>query len=217
MARGSVRHPLFSRVYHATEAAVEQAVGAYRRRQNGEAKGRTLIVGAGTGLDVPVLGAAVTDIILLEPDDTMRAILADRYPALPVLAAPAESIPLPDAAVDTVISSLVLCSVDDPDRVVGEVARVLRPGGRFLFLEHVAHPAPFPYLAQRVVTPLWSRLGGGCRLTRDVLEVLHRSPLRVTEWETVRNGWLLPVVRGKAVRPLDPPSVGPSDASWGST
>lgn len=196
----SVNHPVFSRLYLWTEGVLEAAVGEARRAQNVQASGRTLIVGAGTGLDVPALNREVTDVWLLEPDPTMRRALRARHPEAGILDCPAEAIAASDASFDTVLSTLVLCSVRDLDAALREVARVLKPDGQFLFLEHVRNPSPMGGIAQRAVEPAWKRVGGGCHLTRDVVPALQRSPLEVISVEAVRSGLLLPIIRGRAVR-----------------
>ncbi len=197
----TVDHPWFSRWYVRTEHAVERAVGDARRAQNAQAVGRTLIIGAGTGLDVPALGPGATNVVLLEPDATMRGILAQRYPTLPLVGEPAEAMRLDPGSMDTVISSLVLCSVSDLRQVLDEIARVLRPGGQYLFLEHVANPRRLAGAVQRAADPLWRRMGGGCHLTRDVVLALAESPLRPDWVELVHPGGLLPVIRGRATTP----------------
>lgn len=143
-------------------------VGAARQAQNQQASGRTLIIGAGTGLDFPVLGDGVTELTLLEPDAIMRRTLAQRFPDFPLVSWPPEAMPFPAGAFDTVISSLVLCSVVDPDHVLTGIARVLMPGGQYLFLEHVANPHRGARWVQHGIEPLWHHLGGGCRLTRTL-------------------------------------------------
>lgn len=196
----SIDHPWFSRGYPWTEWALERAVGSARRAQNQQAVGRTLIIGAGTGLDVPVLGEGVTDWILLEPDATMRQILRHRYPTAEILSDRAEAIALPNASCDTVLTSLVLCSVGDMRRTLAEVSRILIPEGQYLFLEHVANPHRGASLIQRGIEPVWRRLGGGCRLTRNVQNAMIESPLALVAWESVRSGGILPIIRGRAVK-----------------
>lgn len=196
----TVHHPWFSQWYLRAEPLLERELGMARRRQNQEASGRTLIIGAGTGLDVPALGSAVADVVLLEPDPTMRRALAHRFPDYHLVAGRAEAMPLAEASFDTVISSLVLCSVDDVSQVLQEIHRVLAIGGQYLFLEHVAHPRPWPRRIQYGLDPLWRRLGGGCRLTRDLEAAIVRSSLTLEKCEWVRRGMLLPVIRGRARR-----------------
>ena len=85
----------------------------------------------------------------------------------------------------TAVAALVLCTVDDPDRTLAELARVLRPGGRFVFMEHVRSTDPGTAKWQDRLHPLWVRFGHGCHCNRPTLETIERSPLRV---ETHRRG-----------------------------
>ena len=195
-----VDHPWFSRGYPLAEWALEQALGDARRAQNAQVSGRTLIIGAGTGLDVPVLGSRVTDVMLLEPDAAMRRTLLRRFPQWTSVGAPAEAMPFIEEEFDSVISSLVLCSVGDVAHVFGEITRVLVRGGQYLFLEHIANPHRLAGMVQQGIEPVWRRLGGGCRLTRDVETAVRQSPLTLTDCETVRSGGILPVIRGRAVK-----------------
>ena len=118
------------------------------RRAGRQARGRTLELGAGTGLNLAHYTDAVTELVLTEPDPFMARRLRKRLGSDPsgagsveVVEAPAESLPFDDESFDTVVSTLVLCTVDDPARWRAEIARVLRPGGRLLYLEHVRDPA----------------------------------------------------------------------------
>ncbi len=195
-----VDHPFFSALYIRNQAAMERALGGLRAEQNTRAAGRTLIVGAGTGQDVHALGPRVTEVTLLEPDRSMRRELTRHFPELPLLESQAEQIDAPDASFDTVLSSLVLCSVQDVDAALREIARVLRPGGQYLFFEHVRHERAAPQALQDALTPLWKKVGGGCHLNRALVDAVRRSPLAVADVRQVRDGWLLPVVAGRAVR-----------------
>jgi SAM-dependent methyltransferase len=115
-----------------------------------------------------------------------------------------EDLDLPDAAADAVVATLVLCSVGDPHRVVAEVRRVLRPGGRFLFIEHVAAPAGALRALQRCVRHPWRWLFAGCRVDRDSAAVLAAAGFSSLEVDRFRlRTPLLPVaphIAGEAVR-----------------
>jgi ubiquinone/menaquinone biosynthesis C-methylase UbiE len=143
----------------------------WRRTLLQRARGEVLELGAGTGGNVALYPRGVTRLVLCEPERHMRAVLRRKLAAradVQVLDAPAEALPFPAQSFDTVVATLVLCSVRDPGRVVSEIHRVLRPGGTFLFLEHIAAPAgTWTRRAQGVLEPLWRRIAGNCHLTRE--------------------------------------------------
>jgi ubiquinone/menaquinone biosynthesis C-methylase UbiE len=154
-----------------------------RRSTLAGASGRTLEVGAGSGLNHDLYPPAVTELVLTEPFGPMAAQLREKAASLKVpvevVEAPAEALPFADASFDTVTLTLVLCTVPEPDLALSEIARVLKPGGRFLFLEHVR--AQDPRLARwqdRLHGP-WYFFGHGCNCNRDTLAVIERSPLAV--------------------------------------
>ena len=168
---------LMSRMYdRVLEGAERAGLAAWRRELLGRARGQVLEIGAGTGGNLELYPGTVTRLVLSEPDRHMRAVLRGKVggrPGVEVRDAPAEALPFADATFDTVVSTLVLCSVSDPVRALAEVHRVLRPGGSFLFLEHVAAcPGTWTRRAQRLVEPLWKRLAGNCHLTRETRDLL---------------------------------------------
>ena len=134
------------------------------------ADGRTLELGAGTGLNLVHYPAEVTELVLSEPEAPMAARLERRVRArglsAQVVRAGAEQLPFADASFDTVVATLVFCTVGDPERSLGEVRRVLAPGGRLLFLEHVRHPDAGRARWQQRLTPIQRRVACGCHLDR---------------------------------------------------
>lgn len=196
-----VHHPWFSRAYILTQSLLESIVHPWRAQQGQRALGKTLIIGAGTGLDIPTLSQSAHEVILLEPDPTFCTFLKTRYPAFPCLNSPAEQIPLDDESIDTVISTLVLCSVQDLCQSLQEIWRVLRQDGQFLFLEHVAHDAPWWHRVQNTLTPLWEKVGGGCQLNRPTLLALKQTGFVITDLSRPHQGILFPVVQGRAIKP----------------
>ena len=144
-----------------------------------QARGNTLEIGAGTGLNLAHYPASVTNLTLVEPDRHMRKRLrrrvAKQRPDAAVLDARAESLPVQAASFDTVVVSFVLCSVDDQAAVLDEIARVLRPGGQLLFLEHVRDEDP--KIAKKQNNPPFLYSWMGCHPNRATLDAITRSKL----------------------------------------
>ena len=168
----SFSHPGFARAYGLLMRVAGPALRPHRAAALEGARGTLLVVGAGRGDDLPVLPPGVTSVLALEPDPAMRAALVPRAAAagvpVTVLAGTATALPLADGSVDAVLCALVLCSVDDPDAALAEVARVLRPGGTLHLLEHVVgEPGSRRRWVQQLLDPAWNRIAGGCSLTRD--------------------------------------------------
>lgn len=169
--------------------AEKDGLGEQRRRMLASATGRTLEIATGTGLNIPHYPVAVTELILTEPYPAMLEILRDKVDACgrdaEVIQATAESLPFPDESFDTVVGTMILCTAANPETVLCEVARVLKPSGQYLFLEHVRNPDPKIARRQDWVQPAWYLFGNGCHCNRDSVETLKRSPLVVEE---IRSG-----------------------------
>ena len=188
---------MFALGYDSFLSATEKAgLSDMRRELLSQATGRCLEVGAGTGLNLPHWPDTVEELVLSEPDPHMAAKLRKRLdrPAR-VVDAPAESLPFDDDSFDTVVLTLVLCTVPDPEAALREIDRVLKPAGRFLFLEHVR--AEEPGLARwqdRLHTP-WRWFGDGCHCNRDTLRTIESSSLEVEDAERGSMPKALPIVR----------------------
>jgi ubiquinone/menaquinone biosynthesis C-methylase UbiE len=165
----------------------EELVG-YRQWIVGAARGRVLEVGIGSGLNLPFYGPGVTEIIGLEPSQSLidmaslRARATDR--AVSFLARSAEAIPLDTDSVDTVVTTWTMCSIPDAGTALAEMWRVLRPGGDFLFVEHGRAPDPWVARLQDWLTPAWRPLAGGCHLNRPVADLVTGAGFRMVELHT---------------------------------
>jgi len=161
-------------------------LGRLRDDLIGRARGRTLEVGAGTGANISRY-RDVEQLVLSEPEPAMvRRLLAKlELAAVPVEVeeASAEELPFPDESFDTVVSTLVMCTVPDPTRALGEVRRVLRPGGRYLFLEHGGSDDEGLARWQRRLDPLWTRVAGGCHLSRHAPQLIGDAGFSISELE----------------------------------
>ena len=157
------------------------------------ARGQVLEIGAGTGLNAAFYPAGVEP-TFSEPDPHMAKRIHGH-----VVAAPAEALPFADASFDTVVSTLVLCGVDDLERALAEIRRVLRPGGSLLFLEHVRAPADSSLARwQDRLNPLW-RLFAGCDCNRDTLAAMGAAGFSVAARTASFSPPLArPVVSGEA-------------------
>jgi ubiquinone/menaquinone biosynthesis C-methylase UbiE len=181
-------HPIFAAIYDRFLAGSEQAgLADMRAATLAQASGRTLELGAGTGANAAHYPAAVTEAVLTEPDPHMARRLRDRLATDPpgfeyeVIETPAERLPFDDDSFDTVVSTLVLCTVDDPGRTAAEIARVLRPDGSLLILEHVRDPDDGRLGAwqDRFERP-WGWFAGGCHPNRDTAATLAEAGFDVS-------------------------------------
>jgi ubiquinone/menaquinone biosynthesis C-methylase UbiE len=192
--------PLFARGYDWLVKSGEDAgLRDERRDLLARARGRTLEIGAGTGINVELYPDAVTELVLTEPDPHMRMQLEKKLTALgrraEVIDAGGEHLPLPDASVDTVAATLVFCTIPEPEAALAEIARVLKPDGRFLFLEHVRASDPKSARWQDRVERPWGWFGRGCHPNRDTLAAITGSALEVSEVEHGEFPKAPPIVR----------------------
>jgi ubiquinone/menaquinone biosynthesis C-methylase UbiE len=187
-----------------------EKLGMARRRREllAHAQGTVLEIGAGTGLNLRHYPADLEELVLVEPGLRMGdRIDLGRAPAgVPARLerAPAESLPFEDASFDTVVSTLVLCTVRDPTRALAEVVRVLRPGGRLLFLEHVRAERGWRRALQRRSVRPWAAFAEGCQCDRETLATIGEQ-MRIESVD--RATWrgmpaiVKPLVRGRATLP----------------
>lgn len=188
---------VFAAGYDHFMAATENAGLRERRRELlSEASGRVVELGAGTGANVPLYGPGVTELVLTEPEPPMaRRLRAKAGPDARIVEAGAETLPFDDASFDTAVSTLVLCTVPSQEAALAEIRRVLKPGGRLLFLEHVRWDEPKRAKWQDRLTPLQRRIGHGCHPNRDTLGAIERAGFTVTDVEHGAIPKAPPIVR----------------------
>jgi ubiquinone/menaquinone biosynthesis C-methylase UbiE len=163
-----------------------------RRKVVPQAAGRVLEVGMGPGLNLPFYDRSQVEFVWgLEPNDAMRALAAARIAASELevhwLDLPGEAIPLDDDAVDTVVLTYTLCSIAGWEEALGQMRRVLKPGGRLLFSEHGESPDRSVRAWQHRIDPVWTRLAGGCHITRRIPALIEQGGFVV---EQLDEGYL---------------------------
>jgi ubiquinone/menaquinone biosynthesis C-methylase UbiE len=161
---------------------------SYRERIIAAADGRVLEVGIGSGLNLPFYPAAVQEIIGLEPSPRLVAIArkAAQETVCPVtfLEDSAEAIPLGNRSIDTIVTTWTLCSIPRAATALSEMRRVLKPGGRLLFVEHGLAPDEAVRKWQAWLTPAWKRLSGGCHLNRPIRTMIEDAGFHLDQLKT---------------------------------
>jgi len=205
------RHPLFARVFTAMSRREPDAFVEHRRKLVEGLSGRVVEIGAGAGSNFGLYPPTVTDVVALEPEPYLRTQAEAAARSAPVrvdvLAGAAEQLPFDDASFDAGVASLVLCSVDDPAIALGELFRVIRPGGTLHFYEHVLAQTRGHVRFQRAADIVWPFFAGGCHVTRDTPAAIERAGFRI---ETIKRfdmepKWATypfsPHAAGRAARP----------------
>ena len=181
-----VRAKLFAAVYDRVMAVAEEAgLAARREALLADAAGRVVEIGGGTGANLTFYPRSVTGLVIAEPEESMAKRLERKlagYPiATQVIRAPAERLPLPAASFDCAVATLVLCTVPDPAGALAEIRRLLKPGGRLLFLEHVRAEDPALARWQDLLRVPWSWVGCGCQCNRRTVESIDAAGFSISD------------------------------------
>jgi ubiquinone/menaquinone biosynthesis C-methylase UbiE len=207
----SLRSRFFAATYDRQMAKVEKAgLRAHRETVLASATGQVLEIGAGTGGNLAFYGPSVESLTLTEPEIPMLRRLErkvrERSPGTMVLRAPAEDLPFEADSFDTAVSTLVLCGVDDQPRALRELHRVLRPGGRLLFIEHVRSDDSKLSHRQDRMNGI-NRFMVGCECNRPTLDTIQAGGFMVTTIEHLSMAkipkWLSPFIVGSATATSD--------------
>jgi len=162
-------------------------VGRYRRQLLNNAVGQVLEIGFGTGLNLPYYPLQVRKITAVDPNVGMHRLAQQRIRATGIQVdqrvVTSERLPFEDNRFDCVVSTFTLCSIGDVNKALSEVNRVLKPGGHFLLLEHGLSPEPKVQRWQRRLNWLQMHMADGCRLDRDIQELVAAQPFRSVEIE----------------------------------
>lgn len=198
---------IFAGMYDRVMARTEQdGLGAHRQALLATAAGDVLEIGAGTGVNLQYYGHGVETLTLTEPEPPMVRRLQKRVdevrPDAKLVCAAAEDLPFGDDAFDTVVATLVLCTVDDQSRTLRELRRVLRPGGRLLFIEHVRSDDGRLARLQDRMEPINVRVAHGCHPNRATLDGIRTAGFEVSRvgHDALRHAppWVRPLVVGVA-------------------
>ncbi len=164
-----------------------EAMAVYRQQLLTELSGDVLEIGFGTGLNLPYYPAAVTSLTTVEPNEGMSAIAQKRIEASPISIKTAtlsgEDLPMPDASFDNVVCTWTLCSIPQVEKALSEAYRVLKPGGRFFFIEHGLSSEPSVQTWQNRLTPIQRAIADGCHLNRKIDKLVSATFDEVTVTE----------------------------------
>jgi ubiquinone/menaquinone biosynthesis C-methylase UbiE len=208
---GPVRHPIFARFFDRLSRLMEKEVGEHRQELLAGLSGRVVEIGAGNGMNFQYYPDTVEEVVALEPEAYLRAKAKDAAGDAPVPVSVRDGVVdallLEDEAFDAAIASLVLCTVPDPRSALGELRRVLKPGGELRFLEHVRSDRPRKARIQERLdrSGIWPRVGGGCHCARDTVAAIEAAGFQVDRLRSLDFGpsWVItnPHVLGAARTP----------------
>ncbi|MFW6092833.1 MAG: class I SAM-dependent methyltransferase [Pseudomonadota bacterium] len=169
-------------------ACSQKPMAELRARYVPQARGEVLEIGIGSGLNLPHYGAEVTSVTGLDPAAELTSLARERaaglHAPLSMLEISGEEIPADDARFDSVVCTWTLCSIPNVYAALREMRRVLKPGGRLLFIEHGRAPDTRVVKWQRRLEPMWKKIGGGCHLTRQADELIADAGFRIRELDS---------------------------------
>jgi ubiquinone/menaquinone biosynthesis C-methylase UbiE len=165
-----------------------QILDTYRRSTISSAGGQVLEISVGSGLNLPLYGPAVRRLVGLDPSSELLGLASKRAAQslvpISLVRGSGQSIPFADATFDAIVMTWTLCSIPNPIEALSEMRRVLKPGGRLLFVEHGLSPETPIARWQHRLTPCWKRIGGGCHLDRKMDDLVRKAGFEIDALET---------------------------------
>ena len=166
-------------------------LASYRQETIGAARGLVLEIGVGSGLNLPIHGPAVDRVCGIDPSPELLRLatkrLVDASVPMSLIRASAEQLPFSEAVFDTLVMTWTLCSIPNPNAALHEMRRVLKTGGRLLFVEHGLSPEARIMRWQHWLTPCWKRIGGGCHLDRKMDDLIRAAGFGI---DTIETGYM---------------------------
>lgn len=192
---------------------MDWATRVFRREIAGlvaQAEGRVLEIGAGTGSNLGFYSSAVSEVVGIEPVEAMletaRKAVQNASHGVPVRlqVGDARHLPFDDGSFDSVVACLVYCTIPEPVRAAAEMHRVLRPGGKLVFFEHVSSSSPVTSRWQKAINPVWRKLACGCEITRDTRALFEQAGFTYQSISDFNHpkvpSLMAPVISGIAVK-----------------
>lgn len=171
-------------VPHLVELSMRNSrLAPYRERLVSQAEGRVLEIGVGAGENLPLYSDRAKNILGLEPHPKLLKMASAKQGRIPttLIEGSAESIALEDSSVDTVVTTWTLCTIPDAVKALAEMRRVLKPGGRLLFVEHGLSPDQSVRKWQNRLNPVWKRIAGGCNLNRPIADLIEAAGFSISQ------------------------------------
>lgn len=157
----------------------DSILGRYRQEALADVSGDVLEIGFGTGLNLPYYPDPVRQLVTVDPNPGVHRLAQRRIDASPIRVdhcmLSGEALPMADRSFDSVVSTFTLCSIPNIEQALAEIYRVLRPGGRFFFVEHGLSDEPSIQTWQHRLTPLQKRIAGGCHFDRDMGQLIEQQ------------------------------------------
>lgn len=183
---GFYERVIFPRLMHWTMR--RRDVAEYREWVVPRAEGRVLEIGVGSGLNLPLYGETVSEVVGIDPHETLNRMakkrIRDARVPVTLLVGSAEDMPLEDASFDSAVMTWTLCSIPDGRRALDEIRRVLKPGGQLLYIEHGKAPDAAVARWQDRITPVWKRCAGGCHLNRPINSMIREQGFTLMDTES---------------------------------